>query len=188
MSRQLDVTFLYNEFSDALFAYGRHLGFAEDTVMDAIHDVFYKICIDSESFKEISNLKFYLFRMLKNRLIDIQRTNREYAGSEFDDQDVLSNMSFKFTVSVEDEFIEAEDREEIKQKIDEVLNKLTNRQREIVYLRYIHEYSYEEIAQIMQISVVSCRNLISKAISKLKDSSLSLAALLLIIRGLVFVV
>ena len=188
MTRQLDISFLYNEYSDALFAYGRHLGFDEDTAMDAVHDVFYKICIDTNSFKEISNLKFYLFRMLKNRLIDIQRGNKEFVGSDLNDHDIFDAMPFRFSVSVEDEFIEEEDKEEIKQQIEQILSKLSDRQREIIFLRYIHEYSYEEIAQIMQISVVSCRNLISKAMLKLKESSLSVTIFALIIRGIGFIV
>jgi RNA polymerase sigma factor (sigma-70 family) len=63
-----------------------------------------------------------------------------------------------------------EDAEEISQKIENVLGRLTNRQREIIYLRYIQEQSYEEIAGIMQISIESSRNLLSKTLTKLKGA------------------
>ena len=74
-------------------------------------------------------------------------------------------------MTVEDELIDKEDHVEIKQKLEDYLKKLTDRQREIIYLRYIEEYSYEEISEIMNISVESGRNLISKSLNKLKKSA-----------------
>ena len=91
-------------------------------------------------------------------------------------------LPFQLNVTVEDEFIMKEDSEEIRQKVENVLNRLTHRQREVIYLRYIQECSYEEISDIMQISIAASRNLVSKSVTKLKESSLSLTLLLLIIR------
>ncbi len=184
MTHQISISSVYNEYSDSLYAYARHMGFDDDTVMDAIHDVFYKLCISQDSLEKFTNLKFYLFRSLKNRLIDIHRTNREFAGTVSQNTYVYENMEFHFNVTVEDEMIENEERVQIKQKVDEVLSYLTDRQREIIYLRYIHEYSYEEIAELMNISVESCRNSISKSLTKLKNTSLSLPYILYIISGL----
>lgn len=75
-------------------------------------------------------------------------------------------------VTVEDELIEKEAQDEIRHKVEEYLKKLSDRQREIIYLRFIEEHSYEEIAEIMNISVESSRNLISKSLSKLKNQNL----------------
>jgi len=36
-----DIASTYNEYLDTLYAYALHLGFDEQTAMDAIHDVFY---------------------------------------------------------------------------------------------------------------------------------------------------
>jgi RNA polymerase sigma factor (sigma-70 family) len=114
-------------------------------------------------------------------LIDIKRINREntthFIGTD-NEQEVLP---FQLHVTIEDKLIMEEDAEEIRQKVENVLSRLTDRQREIVYLRYIKEQSYEEIAEIMQISVAACRNLISKSIARLKESSLTIALLLLVI-------
>ena len=48
------------------------------------------------------------------------------------------------------------------------LNELTPRQKEAIYLRFTKELDYNATADIMDISVEACRNLISKAISTLK--------------------
>lgn len=181
MTHQTNISSIYNEYVDHLYAYALHLGFDEDIAMDAIHDLFYKLCINHTSLENIANLKFYLFKSLKNRLVEILRTNKEYAGTLSANKDVYENMLFRFNINIEDKIIEDEDLEEIRKKVENILERLTDRQREIIYLRYIHEYDYNEIADLMQITVESCRNLISKSLRKLKVTALSQAQLLLII-------
>lgn len=177
-----NIASTYNEYMDSLYSYALHLGFDEQTAMDAIHDVFYKLCIHHSALNEINNLKSYLFKSLRNRLIDIKRIGREDTVSFAGHDDIQEALSFQLHVTIEDELILKEDAEEIRQKVENVLNRLTDRQREIVYLRYIKEQSYEEIAEIMQISVAACRNLISKSMTKLKESSSPILLLLFMIK------
>lgn len=182
MIRFSNIASTYNEYLDTLYSYALHLGFDEQTAMDAIHDVFYKLCIHHSSLNEINNLKSYLFRALRNRLIDMRRINREDSAPFTTQDEIEESLSFQLYVTIEDELIMKEDAEEIRQKVENVLDRLTDRQREIVYLRYIREQSYEEIAEIMQISVAACRNLISKSITKLKESSIPITLLLMMIK------
>lgn len=172
------IASLYNEYIDDLYAYALHLGFNEDMSMDAIHDVFYKLCINSRSLDNISNIKLYLFRALRNRLIDIYRANKEYTDVHFPREKSLDELPFQLNVTIEDELIDKENKEEIRQKVEKILSNLTDRQREIIYLRYIHECDYEEIAELMNISVAACRNLTSKSLNKLKNLPLSILFLL----------
>lgn len=164
-----DIASSYNEYLDTLYSYTLHLGFDEQTAMDAIHDVFYKLCTQHASLNEINNLKSYLFRSLRNRLIDLKRIKGENAIPLNTQDETMDTIPFQLQVTVEDELIMKEDAEEIRQKVETVLNRLTNRQREIIYLRYIQELSYEEIAEIMHISVEASRNLISKSLTKLRS-------------------
>lgn len=177
-----NIASTYNEYMDSLYSYALHLGFDEQTAMDAIHDVFYKLCTHHSALNEINNLKSYLFRSLRNRLIDIKRTNKEDTLLHTTQEETQDTLPFQLSVTIEDELIMEEDTKEILQKVENVLSRLTDRQREIVYLRYIKEQSYEEIAEIMQISVAACRNLISKSISKLKESPLPSILFLLMIQ------
>ncbi|MCB6721091.1 RNA polymerase sigma factor, partial [Bacteroides fragilis] len=41
----------------------------------------------------------------------------------------------------------------------------------VIYLRYMQECSYEEIAEIMQISVPACRKLLYRTLLKLKHNN-----------------
>lgn len=176
------IASIYNEYLNSLYSYALHLGFDEHTSMDTIHDVFYKLCIQNVSLHEIDNLKFYLFRSLRNRLIDIKRTNREFTGFFSQDEEIEEYLPFKFNVSIEDEIIMKEDSEEIRLKVENVLSRLTNREREITYLRYVQECNYQEISDIMQISVAASRNLVSKSIVKLRLAAHTVSMILLFLK------
>ena len=123
------VDSLYKDYVDDLFSYALGFGFDKQAAMDAIHDVFCRVCIREKDVQEIQNPKFYLLRALRNQLIDTYKLKRNYS-------DVL-----------------------------------TERQREIIYLRYMQECSYEEIAEIMQISVPACRKLLYRTLLKLKHNN-----------------
>ena len=61
---------LYNRNINRLFAYGKGLGFDDDCLKDAIHDIFCKLYADRKLVKDIGNFKSYLFRALKNHLLN----------------------------------------------------------------------------------------------------------------------
>lgn len=167
MKKQNDIASIYNQHVNDLFTYGCHLGFEGETVKDAIHDVFVKITIDSSNLDNISNLKFYLFRALKNRLLDIHKSKKEHIDLE--NIDPSREIPFKIEVNVEELMIEEEEKAEIKTGIEQMLSTLTDRQREIIYLRYVQDYDYPQIAELLQISIHGCRKLVSKAILSLRE-------------------
>lgn len=140
----------------------------KDIVMDAIHDVFCKIAADDNAFQDVSNIKFYLFRALKNRLLDIYKSQKIHISITYNNE-IIESLPFDLHVNIEDKIIDVEEREQIEKQIVEMLASLTARQREVVYLRYVQEYDYKQIADLLNISVQSCRNLVSKSILSLRD-------------------
>lgn len=167
---------LYREHVHDLFSYALHLGFDRETCQDAIQDVFCKLCTDRIELDAIQNIRFYLLRALKNRLLDLHKQKRNVAELPLDS--VSEEVPFTIRVTVEDEWIESEEHEKTRQLIENMLQSLNDHQREIIYLRYTHECSYEEIAQLMNISVNSCRKLLYKTLLKLKSLSLPLSCFL----------
>ncbi|WP_302964455.1 RNA polymerase sigma factor, partial [Barnesiella intestinihominis] len=71
------------------------------------------------------------------------------------------------------------DKKEIEGKLNKLLSSLTGRQREIIYLRFIHELEYEEIASLMHMTIQSSRKAVSRAIGKMRK--LKVAFLFIII-------
>ncbi|MFA6702258.1 MAG: sigma-70 family RNA polymerase sigma factor [Dysgonamonadaceae bacterium] len=167
MRTNKDISYIYNLYVDDLFTYGTYLGFESEVVKDAVHDVFVKITIDSGLLKDVSDIKFYLFKSVKYRLFDLhKKTMREIM---IDNTELFEELPFNIELNVEDNLIEEEEQLQVKNEISLMLDSLTSRQREIIYLRYVQEYDYEKIAELLKISVHSCRKLVSKAILSLRD-------------------
>lgn len=163
----MDLASLYNLYVSDLFTYGCYLGFEREVVKDAIHDVFVKLTADEDLLRHISHIKFYLFKSLKNRLLDICKHQK--VNIPLEDIDVAVELPFNIHINVEDLIIEREEQIQIKTEIEQMLSALTDRQREIIYLRYVQEYDYKQIAELLQISVHGCRKLVSKAILSLRE-------------------
>lgn len=175
--REENIASIYNRYVDDLYTYALYLGFEKGIIMDAIHDVFCKFAADEKRFQDVSNIKFYLFKSLKNRIYDIYKTQKEYIGlSAIDAQDAPFNIH----VTIENQLIDKEEQQQIKDQLSEMLDSLTERQREIVYLRYVQEYDYAQISELLNISIHGCRKLLSKAMQNLRKKYGALVSLFLL--------
>lgn len=163
---ELAFALLYNQYADLLFSYGTGLGFAKEDIEDSMQEIFCNLYLNHSKIHEINNLKFYLLRALKNRLLNVSQASRT---QNFID---MENVDFYTEVTVLDDLIDAEDRTAIQKKIQSYLDELTGRQREAIYLRYIEDLDYEEIAELMNMTVPSVRNLVFKAIKQLRISKI----------------
>lgn len=163
---ELAFALLYNQYADLLFSYGTGLGFAKEDIEDSMQEIFCNLYLNHSKIHEINNLKFYLLRALKNRLLNVSQASRT---QNFID---MENVDFYTEVTVLDDLIDAEDRTAIQKKIQSYLDELTARQREAIYLRYIEDLDYEEIAELMNMTVPSVRNLVFKAIKQLRNSKI----------------
>lgn len=153
---------IYNTYVDDLYSYGVYLGFDCYIVMDAIHDVFFNLCSNKEVLHNVENIKFYLIRSLKNNLINVHKSTKKTVSLNYveDPEDKSFN--------VEDVLISEEKAAKVNKNINSMLDSLTNKQKEIIYLRYILEYDYNDIADLLNITQGSCRKLVHKAIQQLR--------------------
>lgn len=146
--------------------------------MDAIHDIFCKFAADTEILGEVTNIKLYLFKSLKYRLYDIYKTQKTHV--DLSKVNASEEIPFNIQITIEDTLIDTENKQLIKNQIEEMLDSLTERQREIIYLRYIQEYDYHQIAELLNISIHGCRKLVSKAMINLREKYGSLLILFLL--------
>lgn len=156
---------LYNRYVNTLYTYSVGLGFSQDICMDAIHDVFCKLALNESRVEKLiseGREKFYLFCCLKNRLIDISR--REGRTDKLDSKTSVSG----FEISIEESITDEEERKNLKAKVEELMSELTPSQKEAVYLRYMQEMSYEEIAQLLNITPESVRKNVFRAMNKMR--------------------
>ena len=153
--------FFYTKYLKSLYNYGmkvsRDAGLVEDCIQDLFADIW-----QSKAASEVESVKAYLFKALKYKIFKKQRNRllKNHSG-EFPDE-------MMFEISHDTFLAEEQENKERVRKVIEALNKLPNRQREVIYLKIFHELSYEEVSDIMNINYQVCRNLMSQAIKALR--------------------
>ena len=156
---------IYSLCVNDLLAYGQSLGFDMNLCEDAIHNVFCTLYLKRKELTEVRSLPPYLFRSFRNDMLNMWRKLSKL--SEID----INRLSFTTEVTILDTIIDEEEKSDIKEIIEDLLNTLTNRQREAIYLRYMQGLSYEEIAELLDISPGSVRKLVYRAIMCLREES-----------------
>lgn len=153
---------LYKFYYQDLYAYEVSLGFNTEDVKDAIQEVYLKLYFNERLCIDEKKIKFYLLRSVRNQLIDWERTKKDTSSIEEEER------SFKLSVSVEESFISDEEDLLLKKRVNRILDLLTDHQREIVYLHFIEEMPYEEIAVMLDMKIQTVRGQVFKAMEKLR--------------------
>lgn len=153
---------LYKFYYQDLYAYGVSLGFNTEDVKDAIQEVYLKLYFNERLCIDEKKIKFYLLHSVRNQLIDWERTKKDTSSIEEEER------SFKLSVSVEESFISDEEDLLLKKRVNRILDLLTDHQREIVYLHFIEEMPYEEIAVMLDMKIQTVRGQVFKAMEKLR--------------------
>lgn len=157
---------IYRNNLDSLYNYGMHLCFDSERVKDCIQDLFRDLWQDRQHLAAtVHNLRYYLLSSLRRRLLrSLQKDRRNLSR--------LSSRQFDFDIVPPHEsmLIADEMSNERKARLKRGIAVLTRRQREVVYLRFYQNLSYNEIAELMAMKTESVYNLISKAIGALKDA------------------
>ena len=168
---------LYDLYIDDLFSYGIQFCADKTKVMDSIHDVFLNLYKYRKNLASTDQVKYYLFRSLKNQILK-PSTGKFLTQVYVLNDDVHSNNQSN---SIEDQIIETEFNNERTYKLSKAINSLSKKQRKGLFLRFTEELDYEEIAQVMNVSVQTSRTLIYRAIKTLRKNMAATLSFLLYI-------
>lgn len=153
---------LYEIYADELFVYGMQLSSDKSQVMDAVHDLFLNLYKYRKNLAITENVSFYLFRSLKNNILKADNKNRLFLTNLQVEEERNSDGS------IEDQICEKEFENERAYKLTRAITVLSNKQRKALFLRFTEERSYEDIADIMKVSVQTSRTIIYRAIKTLR--------------------
>ena len=154
---------IYEDNFDLLYSYGRKFSREESIIEDAIQNIFANLIRSREKLGQLNNVQQYLMAAHRNELIELISKKKNTLSS-----DILPDILFKPEYSVEEEIIEKEGQVRLGKFLKKSLEKLTAHQQEVLYLKYDTGLSYEEISQILNISVESCRTAIYRSIKIIK--------------------
>lgn len=156
---------IYAQNSEKLYLFGLKFTSNHTIIEDCIQDLFSDLFRNRKKLGDVSNIYFYLLKSFKRNLLrKLQKEKRYYLK---DNDEVFV---FDITYSIEQEIIHAESANQKINALRQAINLLSPRQKEAIYLRFTEEMEYQEIAEIMDMSIESCRNSVYKAIKSLKKA------------------
>lgn len=155
---------LYHRYYSSLFGYALRLNFDEETIKDCLQDMFVKIYVSHSSLPTLSYVKSYLYRTLLNALLDSSKAARnrslpldEYVDIPIDDTGLM-------------QIFEANDSDLKKvQLLKKGFQQLSSKQRNAIYFRFVQEFSWDELADMFEMSSHSCMNLVGRSVAKLRQ-------------------
>lgn len=157
---------VYDLYADVLFSYGMRMSGNRDQVMDCIHDLFLDLYKYRKKLSPCSSIQSYLVRSLQRKINQKHKTEKKTLPAE----NGVGETTFPgYSVhSMEEEYISAELQTEKILRLRTSFHLLTDRQRQALALKFNEEKPYEEIAEIMNISVATSRTLIYRAVKVLR--------------------
>ena len=153
---------LFRRHYSLLFQYGSKLCPEREVLEDSIQELFIELW-QSPSATPIQSVKAYLLKALKYKLFKQLKPSRTLRPVD----KLEDEMSF--IISHEDFIIEEEERKRSVYQVTNAINRLPNRQKEIIYLKIYQALDYEEISEVMNINYQVARNLFYQAIKSLRS-------------------
>ena len=166
---------LYNHHIEDLLAYGYRVTSDRQLIKDSIQDLFLHLWRSRTKLSNTDSIRFYLYRSLRNRIVRNSEINNHIKINSADlFENIIGELSF------EDDIIADEHLSEQHQRLKRAIQQLSKRQQEIIQLRYYHDFSLDEIAEMMSIHNQSVRNLLHRTITELRQYFILVGWLILV--------
>ena len=172
---------LYERHVSCLYNYSSKICKDRDLVEDCIQDVFIALWKYHKNLSPTTSVKYYLYRALRSRLFKSAGTS----GWALQDGVNWNEVENLVDLSPEEELMATESVDERTRKLRKYLHNLSPRQYEAIVLRFYDEFTYEEIASIMEVNPQSIRNLIHRGLLQLRQYAqflTSVSAFLIVFR------
>lgn len=153
---------LYQRYVRILYSYGKKITRDEKLIEDSIQDLFVDLWQGREKLCELETARFYLFRSLRRR---IARSTIRNIYSPVNAEEEYWQGALE---SHEEALILREEAERTSVYLNHLIQNLSARQEEAILLYFYEDFDYEEIAQMLSINEQSARNLIQRALIKLR--------------------
>lgn len=130
----------------------------EQDAMDAAQEALIRIYTKINSYEEKAQFKTWVQRIVTNLCIDKFRRSRPTVSID------QHEMSFTASQTVEDEVMSSY----IAQDIREAIDKLPEHHRTVVVLRYLQDFSYNEIAESLNLPINTVKSYLFRARQQLQ--------------------
>jgi len=153
---------LYMQFADILFSFGLIYSKDQEFIKDCIHDLFFDLYKYRKNLSDNDHIRNYLFKSLKRKIQSPQSGKLKLVFTNTFQEGNEQKASLAETEGLENQ-------EENIENIRIAMGKLSDRQQEVLNLRFQVGLSYAEIAKILDISVESARTLVYRSVKTIRE-------------------
>lgn len=156
---------IYQKYSAGLYNYGAKFSADKELIKECIQELFVQIWTKRNSIGNPAHVKNYLYKSFRNLML--KKAFRLQKNRGFDETE---DYEFNVSLNVEEAIIDGERRKKISEQLQLTISKLTARQKEAIFLRFYEQLSYEEIAEVMGITVKASYKIMARSLGFLRDN------------------
>ncbi len=131
-----------------------------EDAMDLMQESLIRICRGLKNYEERNYLKGWIYRIISNAAINMYKKSSNKESPYMAKLEVLDDNRYNSESNYE--------RLYLREKIQEASEKLKGKQKDVFFLRYYEEHSYEEIGAILGISSDSAKSNYFYALKKMQ--------------------
>jgi len=156
---QQEFTNLVMPFKDKIYRLAKRFLISKDSAEDATQDIYLKLWKNKEKLKSYHNVEAFAMTMTKNHCLDVLKlkssSNLKIIHSNYKDnnQDVDKQTDVVDSVDI----------------IHKLIANLPSKQKLIIQLRDVEQYSFEEIGKILEIQPTAIRVALSRARKTIRE-------------------
>ena len=160
------ISDIFLKYYGDLYRYGFKINPCDEAVRDSIQDLFFRLWKKRDILEDVVYVKKYLIVSLRRILIHQLRQydSREKRNREYSDL-LYQNIS-----GIDEMIIHSEIVKEKQNALNESLLELTERQQEVVFLKFYEGYSNKEISEMTGLSYQRVCNITHEALAKLRQT------------------
>jgi len=169
---------IYEEFIDALFAYGSKITRDRELVKDCVQDIFVELQRLQPNLHHPEYIEFYLFRSLKNAILHKAKENKRTNNLAIEDM-----VSFDLQFNIEQDSFDLESDSLRVEKLKHILQTLDPQKRELLFLKFSTGLNYVEIGHLLGLNPDTIKKQVYRTLDHLRDKYGSQLIELLMIFG-----
>ena len=152
-----DFTQVVNQYYEPLYRFAFSLARTEADARDLTQQTFYIWATKGNQLRDISKIKSWLFTTLHREFLSIRRkySRLEYSESIDEDED---------SAAISPELVNSIDAA----RLVELLQQVKEPYRSAITLFYMEDYSYKEIAEILDVPIGTIQSRISRGVGQLQ--------------------
>ena len=149
---------LFEDYADYIYRGALFLTRSREIADDITQEVFVQVIRKYHTFDETRSIKPWLYQIMLNKVRNtLSRTQYTEA---------LENVTeVVFSEYIEDSLIHKEEDQALWEQIE----RLSLRTKEVIYMHYYLDMTLEEVAEVLEIPLVTCKSRLNAGLSKLRQ-------------------